>query len=519
MPAQDPLRGGHKTKEEEMKRTHRVYAVAAVALLGCSHLYLAKPQLAASTVETVKIDWTKVLRVSKTTATLQVVGNPLLRPPSPIHDQVFLALKNLQPDYVRYCPYFPFPKLAVAELDPPHDGKTSWDFSLIDPITVDTFEATAGHPLVFNFSTIPEWMYKTPKPVPYPADPDQVDDNYLGGTELRDPSMKELGDYWARLAGWYTQGGFTDEYGKWHASNHHFKIACWEVLNEIQGEHHLTPEGYARIYDATVEAVRRVSPQTQFVGLGLPNPTGLPDYVDYFLDHKHHKPGIPLDLIAYHFYAHGVEGEPFEAHQYTFFAEADHWLAVVGYIEVIRQRLSSETKSDINEIGTYMVGDSELVEAGHGFPDAWWNLSAAVYAYVYGNLARRGIDIAGESQMVGSPTQAPSVTMIDWKTGQLNAKYWVLKLLVDNFVPGDKLVDTQVDMRDVYAQGFLTRQGVKKILLVNKRQTPRDLSIAGMRGGRLQVVDKAFEPAASRELSGDRLTLQGFAVAVVTLPR
>ena len=503
-----------------MKRIHLAFAITVLTWLGFSHLFLAKPQPAASSVETVKIDWTKVLRVSKTTATLQVVVNPMLRPPSPIHDQIFRAVKNLQPDYVRYCPWFPYPKLAVAELEPPHDGKTSWDFSLIDPITVDTFAATAGHPLVVNFSTIPVWMFKTPEPVPYPADPDQVDWNYLGGTELRDPSMKELGDYWTRVAEWYTQGGFTDEYGKWHGSNHHFTITDWEVLNEIQGEHHLTPEGYARIYDATVEAVRRVSPQTHFVGLGLPNPSGLPDYVDYFLDHKHHKPGIPLDLIAYHFYAHGVDGEPFDAHQYSFFTEADYWLSVVGYIEVIRQRLSPETKTDINELGTYTWEDTRQDKPGSVFkplPDAWWNLSAAVYAYVYGNLARKGIDIVGESQMVGYPSQFPSVSMVDWKTGQPNAKYWVLKLLLDNLSPGDKLVDTQVDVRDVYAQGFLTRQGGKKILLVNKRETPRDLSIAGMRGGRLQVVDKAFEPAASSGLSDDRLTLQGFAVAVLML--
>ena len=119
--------------------------------------------------------------------------------------------------------------------------------------------------------------------------------------------------------------------------------------------------------------------------------------------------------------------------------------------------------------------------------------------------------------MVGSPTQAPSVTMIDWKTGQLNAKYWVLKLLIENFTPGDKLVDTQADLRDVYAQAFLTHSGAKKILLVNKRQTPREISIASLRGGRCQVVDKAFDPASAAQLAGDRLTLQGFAVAVVTL--
>jgi hypothetical protein len=471
-------------------------------------------------VETVKIDWNKILYVSKTTATLQVVVNPLLRPQSPIHDRIFQVLKDLHADYIRYCPWFPYPKLAVAELEPPRDGNTSWNFSLVDPITLDVFKSTAGHPLVLNFSTIPAWMYKTPKPVLYPSDPDQVDWNYLGGTELRDPSLKELGDYWARLASWYTQGGFTDEYGHWHASNYHYKIPYWEVLNEIQGEHHMTPETYAKVYDTAVEAVRSVSADTKFVGLGLPNPAGLPEYVEYFLNPQHHKPGIPLDLIAYHFYAHGVEGEPFLAHQYTFFTEADYWLAIVGYIEAIRKRLSPETQIDVNEIGTYTWEDTHQSDAGHAFepiPDEWWNLSAAVYAYVYGNLARKGIDIAGESQLVGYPTQFPSVSMIDWKTGQPNAKYWVLKLLLENFAPGDKLVDTQVDLREVYAQAFLTHSGEKRILLVNKRQTSREVSISSLRSGRWQVVDKAFEPASAAQLAGDRLTLQGFAVAVVRL--
>ena len=30
-----------------------------------------------------------------------------------------------------------------------------------------------NHPVV-SFSTIPQWMFKTPKKVPYPDDPDQV---------------------------------------------------------------------------------------------------------------------------------------------------------------------------------------------------------------------------------------------------------------------------------------------------------------------------------------------------------
>ena len=63
-----------------------------------------------------------------------------------------------------------------------------------------------------------------------------------------------------------------------------------------------------------------------------------------------------------------------------------------------------------------------------------------MYAYIFGNLTSMGVDVAGESQLVGYPTQFPGVTMIDWTTGKPNARYWVLKLLRDNFGPGNRLV-------------------------------------------------------------------------------
>src|ERR1019366_7234784 len=175
-----------------------------VLLLSCSATLLAAP---------VTVQWDKVVRESKTTATLQVVVNPPLRPGSKIHDRTYEELRKLGADYVRYVPWLPYPKLAVAELEPPKNGKTSWDFSLIDPMTIDFLEATKGHPVILNFSTIPQWMYKTDKPVAYPADPNQVTWDYEKGSELLDPSCKQVGDYYARLLAWYTQGGFTDELG------------------------------------------------------------------------------------------------------------------------------------------------------------------------------------------------------------------------------------------------------------------------------------------------------------------
>jgi hypothetical protein len=69
--------------------------------------------------------------------------------------------------------------------------------------------------------------------------------------------------------------------------------------------------------------------------------------------------------------------------------------------------------------------------------------------------------------MVGYPSQFPGVSMVDWTTGRPNARYWVLKLLHDNFGPGDKLVETASGVSYVYAQGFVSRDGQRKLLLVN----------------------------------------------------
>src|SRR3569833_142960 len=78
------------------------------------------------------IDWNKTTHVSKTTSTLQLVENPMVRPSSPIHKQTFAALRDLGADYVRYVPWFPYPKMAVAELKPPTKETTSWDFTWLD---------------------------------------------------------------------------------------------------------------------------------------------------------------------------------------------------------------------------------------------------------------------------------------------------------------------------------------------------------------------------------------------------
>src|SRR5580693_7536271 len=65
----------------------------------------------------VTVHWDKVVRVSQTTPTLQVVVNPPLQRGTPVHDNAFRALHDLGADYARYVPWLPYPKLGVAELE------------------------------------------------------------------------------------------------------------------------------------------------------------------------------------------------------------------------------------------------------------------------------------------------------------------------------------------------------------------------------------------------------------------
>jgi hypothetical protein len=471
----------------------------------------------------IKVDWNKIEGVSKTTLTLQVVVNPPLRRGSPIHNPAWESLHKLSADYVRFVPWYPYPKLGVAELEPPANGSTSWDFSLIDPLTIDFFQATAGHPVMLNFSTIPQWMFKTKDPVPIPADPNEVTWSYEQGTELRDPSGKEVADYYSRLVSWYTRGGFADEFGQRHESPHHYKIDFWEILNEPEYEHALSAENYTKLYDAIATSVRKVSPDTKFVGMSLAEPMKSPAFFEYFLNHKNHQSGVPLDMISYHFYAVPTADQTPEIQQYTFFEQADKFLTAVRFIEAIRVRLSPETKTDVNETGCILpedIGQGLPAAEGKAIPSTYWNLCGAMFAYLYAGLARESIDIVGSSQLLGYPTQFPSVTMLDWKTGQPNARYSVLKLLKDNFQPQDQIVETKSSTPYVFAQGFVTSQGIHKLLLVNKRERDLELSVVGAKGARMERVDQTTgsNPPVASTLEEDKLILHGLSVTVIAFP-
>jgi len=121
--------------------------------------------------------------------------------------------------------------------------------------------------------------------------------------------------------------------------------------------------------------------------------------------------------------------------------------------------------------------------------------------------------------LVGYPSQFPDVSMVNWENGKPNARYWVLKLLVDNFHAGDKLVKTDLGVPGVVAQGFAGPKS-KRILLINKKNTSVELKLSKeISGAKISYVDLTTgeNPPASSNLLTEKLKLEPFAVAVIEL--
>ena len=197
------------------------------------------------------------------------------------HDKAFYWLSQLGADMVRFAPWFPNPKLVVAELHPPDCGRnySSWDPRLLDGIYTDFAAAVGNHTVAMQLSTLPSWMFTDGMNISAcPADPWEPCMNYgRQGGHLRDKTCGEVARYIARLVGWFTAGGARDECGNWHASGHHYEWAVLSVLNEVQHEHFgpdnmgkngpaygvAAAEVYTTCFDAIAAESRKVYPTLQ----------------------------------------------------------------------------------------------------------------------------------------------------------------------------------------------------------------------------------------------------------------
>jgi hypothetical protein len=323
---------------------------------------------------------------------------------------------------------------------------TSWDFSRMDTMVLDFLNATAGaaHAVV-DFSTPPQWLYQTPSRVAFPDDPEATYWDYEQGSTLRDPTAGEIGEYFGRVLAWYTEGGFTDEAGRFHSSGHYFNLTVFEYLNEM--EHDLSPAAYTAQYDAVVLAQKRLAPNgsknLKYMGLALIQGRSVQDYFSYFLNMSNHASGIPPpDYASFHFYAGAVTRSNVSGYE-GIFEDIWEWMPNVETAVALRDALSPTTKLDMDEVGVILPDDNDEQWTGDapGFPLAYWNACAASFLYRFLLYAPLGLDYMGDSALAQIPNmkatrgsrwepQFPSVSILDWDTGAPTARYRLLELLI-----------------------------------------------------------------------------------------
>jgi hypothetical protein len=481
----------------------------------------------------VSVNWAQVTGVSATVPTTQILAHKYTLRDSQVHDQLFHALRDLKTDYTRLQLWYSVANQAVLELKQPTASETFWNFQYIDPLVADYYANTSGkHHL--NMGTIPRWMFDVP-PIEMPSEPGSSVYRYTDGTTgdlLKDPTGRQFAEYQVRIYQWYTHGGFTDELGKYHKSGHHYKVDFWDVLNEPDFENRITVEQFTKIYDAVTEAIHKIDPNVQFFA---PEVSGSEvPWARYFLDPKNHKLGfLPIAWFTFHNYAE-AQDDP-STWQARYFTDppkgptdgvsasglADRAREVLK----IRDALSPNTKVSMDEVGTFVnvkAGEEacRADEPYQAFRPLYWNANGANWAAVFITSENLGLPLLSMSQMIGYPTQCPSISMFDKDTARPNAHYWVLYLITHNFGPGDKLVATQLDSSNVLAQGSITPKG-RKVFLVNTSNSKQTVNLAGsFKSGKLraQVVDEASGEKAPREetLTNQQFTLAPFAVAVVS---
>eukprot|EP01062_Namystynia_karyoxenos_P000520 TRINITY_DN10188_c0_g1_i1.p1 TRINITY_DN10188_c0_g1~~TRINITY_DN10188_c0_g1_i1.p1 ORF type:complete len:646 (+),score=94.18 TRINITY_DN10188_c0_g1_i1:65-2002(+) len=431
--------------------------------------------LAGAADVTVAPRWSAPLRNVTTAATVEVDHMPFLSRTNEggPYWAYASALRQLGAAYVRFAPWYPYPRVAIAEMTPANcsGAGSSWNSSLLDVVVADFMEAVCGpdaakgacvegRSVVPQLSTIPDYMLLNGSgvlpPGSIPEDPWQYksgDKSYyirpLRHRPLRDPTCRELARYAARIVGWYTAGGMVDECGVRHHSGLYYKWPLVSVLNE--DEYMTPPEGgvqYTICWDAWREEIAKVNPAVRLVGPEMggspPGGGGQLAYNLYFLNGSHHADGNPPPVISNHVAFGGQQRR-------AWFTGIDEWIQNTAEpLEAARVQMAPDTEAVMNEFIPFIDDWCAQSASGGCCPD-WqqisakgtainrrtlsWNAAAASFAYGFGRLAALGYKYVGADQLIGGPwpDNEPAVSCLDWQTGEPNAKYWAIRMLADAF--------------------------------------------------------------------------------------
>jgi hypothetical protein len=417
---------------------------------------------------------------------------------------------------------------------------TSWNFDIIDPMMDSFFENTPhDEHRIPNYSTQPPWMFDDAYTWSYPDDPNANADGYChqGTSNGSENSKRLISEYYRRLIQYYTKGGFVDEFGERVERKSRvgdLDIRMWEVYNEPESEHSHSVETYTEEYDAVAAALVEEVPGIELVALALcRHGESATTWLQYFLNASNHrtvrghKP--KLDWISYHQYATNCDSADPNGFYQCYFADptsgADMFIAEVKRHNKIKEALAPHVKTTIDEIGTMLGGNS--------YPPLYWCASAAYNVYLYLALMKENIDVIGWSQLTAYPAipelglagRDPSVAMLNYTTGEGNARYHVLKMMIEYTGAGDTMVETaSSDSESVYAQALLNekRGATRTIVLLNKnvgaQSVQLQLSPNSHDACSTFTVDEKTGDGSPREAGWDGTTpleLNSFAVMVV----
>jgi xylan 1,4-beta-xylosidase len=177
-------------------------------------------------------------------------------------------------------------------------GNPKYDWTIIDRI-VDTYIERKMKPMI-EVGFMPEALSAKPQPYRHNWDPSQPYRNiYTGWAHPPRDYQKwsKLIEEWVKHS---IQRYGRDEVASWY----------WDVWNEPNIAYwQSTPEEYHKLYDYTVDAIKRVLPQ---IRVGGPTSTGpgspqaakfLRDFLDHVVRGKNYatgKTGSPIDYITFH---------------------------------------------------------------------------------------------------------------------------------------------------------------------------------------------------------------------------
>lgn len=125
----------------------------------------------------------------------------------------------------------------------------------------------------------------------------------------------------------------------------------------------------------------------------------------------------------------------------------------------------------------------------------YWVAAGGYFAVLWATVAARfpaGVAVVGQSQLMDAPGREPSVSILDWTTGNGTAKYAVLALLTDAAggiaVGSDRLLPASSSAASqLFAQAF-EREGEGNgggigVLVVNMAMSRANVTLSGLPAG------------------------------------